>query len=91
MISDQFIDLEETGYLWMSGWRCMNCGHLVDPVTEHNRKLQAQGVVAVATVKRPGELASKTKTSRPPQDGVFDLSQRESRAVSMISDESQAA
>jgi uncharacterized OB-fold protein len=44
MIPDRFIDLEETGHLWMTGWRCMNCGHVVDPVTEHNRKRQAQGL-----------------------------------------------
>jgi hypothetical protein len=28
----------------------MNCGHVVDPVTEHNRKLQAQGLVGVVNV-----------------------------------------
>jgi hypothetical protein len=50
MVPDRFIDLEETGHLWMSGWRCMNCGHVVDPVTERNRKLQAQGLVGVVTV-----------------------------------------
>jgi hypothetical protein len=48
MVSDRFIDLEETGHLWMSGWRCMNCGYVVDPVTERNRRLQAQELVGVA-------------------------------------------
>jgi hypothetical protein len=91
MIPDRFIDLEESGYLWMTGWRCMNCGHVVDPVTEHNRKRQAQGLVDVAMVKRPVEHAFKTKTSRSPQGGVFDSPQADSQAVSMISDKSQAA
>ena len=49
MVPARFIDLEQTGYLWMSGWRCMNCGHVADAVTEYNRKLQAQGLMAVVT------------------------------------------
>ena len=50
MVSDRFIDLQETGHLWMTGWRCMNCGHVVDPVTEENRKLQAEKRLTVAPV-----------------------------------------
>jgi hypothetical protein len=64
MIPDRFLDLEETGYLWMTGWRCMNCGDVVDHVTEHNRKLQAQGLVEVGTTKRiieqPGTSSKAT-------------------------------
>jgi hypothetical protein len=43
MISDSFIDLEQTGHLWMTAWRCMNCGCIADPVVEENRRLQAAG------------------------------------------------
>ena len=50
MVPDRFIDLEETGHLWMSGWRCMNCGHVVDSVTERNRKMQAQGLIDVLSL-----------------------------------------
>ena len=40
MEEDQFFDLEGTqGFMWMKGWRCMNCGHAADPVIEANRRL----------------------------------------------------
>ena len=35
----------------------MNCGDVVDSVTEHNRKAQAQGLVDVMTVKRTVQYA----------------------------------
>ena len=47
MISDSFIDLEETGHLWMKAWRCMNCGCIVDAVVEQNRRLQAAGRIEI--------------------------------------------
>ena len=47
MISDSFIDLEETGHLWMKAWRCMNCGCIVDTVVEQNRRLQAAGRIEI--------------------------------------------
>jgi hypothetical protein len=53
MVPDRFIDLEETGHLWMSGWRCMNCGHVVDAVTERNRQMQARRLVGVVNVAHP--------------------------------------
>lgn len=43
MVIDSFIDLEETGHLWMEAWRCMNCGCIADSVVEQNRRLQAAG------------------------------------------------
>ncbi len=91
MISDRFIDLEETGHLWMAGWRCMNCGHVVDHVTEYNRKRQAQGLVDVATVKRTVEHAPKVRKARSAQAGIVHSPQTESRAASMTGNESQAA
>ncbi len=40
MVEDQFFDLEGTqGFMWMKGWRCMNCGHATDPLIEANRRL----------------------------------------------------
>jgi hypothetical protein len=91
MIPDRFIDLEETGHLWMTGWRCMNCGHVVDHMTEHNRKLQAQGLVDVATVKRTVEHASKIPKATSAQADIFHPAQTESRAVSMTGNEGQTA
>jgi len=40
MGEDQFFDFEGTqGFMWMRGWRCMNCGHAADPIIEANRRL----------------------------------------------------
>ena len=45
MIEDHFLDFEGTeGYMWMEGWRCLNCGHTVDPVIEANHRLTKAGV-----------------------------------------------
>ena len=39
MMKDQFFDFEGTqGFMWMQGWRCMNCGHAEDPLTAANRR-----------------------------------------------------
>ncbi|TKB71221.1 MAG: hypothetical protein E8D46_17800 [Nitrospira sp.] len=40
MVEDQFFDLEGIhGFMWMKGWRCMHCGHAVDPLIEANHRL----------------------------------------------------
>lgn len=40
MTQDHFMDYEgTTGFMWMAGWRCLNCGHIDDPVIEQNRRL----------------------------------------------------
>lgn len=31
MVVDQYIDIEETGALWMCAWRCVACDDVVDP------------------------------------------------------------
>jgi hypothetical protein len=38
MVSDLFLDLAETQGMWMQAARCMNCGHVIDPVMESNRQ-----------------------------------------------------
>ena len=47
MVEDHFFDFEGTqGFMWMKGWRCMNCGHAEDPLTAANRRLhEATGLV----------------------------------------------
>jgi hypothetical protein len=41
MHEDHFYDIEGTqGFMWMKGWRCLNCGYAVDPILEANRRLQ---------------------------------------------------
>jgi len=55
MVEDHFIDLYWTGGLmWMKGWRCMNCGHVVDPLIEANRRLGAAALLALAH-QEPGD------------------------------------
>jgi len=40
MMEDQLFDFEGTqGFMWMKGWRCMNCGHIVDPVIAANQRV----------------------------------------------------
>jgi len=46
MTRDHFLDLQESGgEWWLEGWRCINCGHVYDPVLEKNRRLHAAALV----------------------------------------------
>ena len=46
MVEDHFFDLEGTqNFMWMKGWRCMNCGHAADPLTAANRRLREATVL----------------------------------------------
>lgn len=65
MVTDNFIDLQETGHLWMTAWRCMNCGYVVDQVAEQNRKLQAAARTDLTAVNtQPDVLAAPVVSSR---------------------------
>lgn len=38
MIRDSFVDLrDDTGQMAFSGWRCLNCGEVIDPVVLTHR------------------------------------------------------
>ena len=51
MAKDQFLDLMESAEdMWLAGWRCLNCGHVLDPVMERNRL--GQGMGAVGSTRR---------------------------------------
>jgi hypothetical protein len=39
MIVDHFIDMEESGSLWIRAWRCVSCGDVVDNKIRHRRML----------------------------------------------------
>ena len=57
MVEDQFFDFEgELGFMWIKGWRCMNCGHAADPVIEANHCLHEATVLV-----RPSEEAGNEK------------------------------
>jgi hypothetical protein len=54
MARDHFLDLQESGgEWWMEGWRCINCGHVFDPVVEQNRRLHAAAMAASSVVPAP--------------------------------------
>jgi hypothetical protein len=55
MARDHFLDLQESGgEWWLEGWRCINCGHVFDPVLEKNRRMHA---AALASVEVPPALS----------------------------------
>lgn len=50
MIRDHFVDLMESGgEWWTASWRCINCGYVLDPVLEKNRRKQQAQVVSAPT------------------------------------------
>ena len=54
MAKDYFLDLMESAdNIWMAGWRCLNCGNVLDPVMERNRLGQGMAA-AVSTARVPG-------------------------------------
>ena len=49
MVSDHFLDFDGTiGHMWASGYRCMNCGNVHDPVIEQHRFAKAQPALILA-------------------------------------------
>jgi hypothetical protein len=58
MARDHFLDLQESGgEWWLEGWRCINCGHVFDPVLERNRRLHAEALASTAS-QAAGSLQS---------------------------------
>ena len=50
MVEDHFFDFAGTqGFMWMTGWRCMNCGHVYDSVIEQNRLARQEKVLALSS------------------------------------------
>jgi hypothetical protein len=59
MVEDQFFDFDGTqGFMWMTGWRCMHCGHAADPLIEATRRLHK----AIVFVGRPRNRRRRTST-----------------------------
>ena len=45
MVEDHFLDFEgTTGHMWASGFRCMNCGNVLDPVIERHQSARPEPV-----------------------------------------------
>ncbi len=54
MVSDSFIDLrDDMGGLLFEGWRCVNCGEVLDPVVLQHR-----------TAKPPAPYRGRTRDRR---------------------------
>jgi len=52
MVTDYFIDMEDSGELWMPGWRCLACGEVVDPVIMKHRLVQEKTPEIIEAVTR---------------------------------------
>lgn len=48
MVKDHLLDFEGTfGHMWTTGYRCMNCGHVHDPVIQQHRLARQQQALAL--------------------------------------------
>lgn len=48
MLKEHMIDLEgDYGEMWVSSWRCFNCGHRDDAVLQQHRKQVAKPVAVI--------------------------------------------
>ena len=64
MARDHFLDLMESGgEWWPSSWRCINCGYVLDPVLEQNRRKQqvTRPAAPVATAVCAGEASEEAR------------------------------
>lgn len=65
MAKDHFLDLMESAEdMWLAGWRCLNCGNVLDSVMERNR-LQQRLAVVVSTVGEPAQKMEPRNISAP--------------------------
>ena len=56
MVKDNLMGFDGTsGHMWMSAMRCMNCGHVHDPVMEQNRRTMRTKPVPPVLVTVGGE------------------------------------
>ena len=58
MVEDHFLDFEGPhGFMWMKGWRCMNCAYMADAVGETNRRLHEATVLVRTSEEVESEKA----------------------------------
>jgi len=52
MVREHFLDFEGTyGHMWASGYRCMNCGNVHDPLIKQHRLTKAQPKLMITNVE----------------------------------------
>ena len=50
MVKEHFLDFDGTiGHMWTSGYRCMNCGNVHDPLIEEHRRTRPHPVLTGST------------------------------------------
>ncbi len=52
MVTDYLLDMEESGDVWASSWRCLMCGEVVDStILKHREAQECQGELVGAVSK----------------------------------------
>ena len=70
MAVDSFIDLlDDSGQLWISTWRCLNCGQVVDPVTVKNVR-RISTTVVTADGLSPNTGGTQTEADMHRRDAI---------------------
>lgn len=56
LVRDHFLDFEGTiGHMWANGYRCMNCGNVLDAVIEKHRLVPIQPPVMPVAEEQDSE------------------------------------
>ena len=54
MVIDYFLDMEDSGEVWMPGWRCLACGEVIDSlILKHRKAQQGRQELMEAVTKGP--------------------------------------
>ena len=81
MVQEQLYDFNGTqGFMRMEGRRCVNCGHVADPLIEANHRMHAAALFARAdreSEQEPLYLRSKASHEWPHMGGVWYLDEQE--------------
>lgn len=57
MIQDKFGDVaDESGVMYFSGWRCISCGEILDPVISENRQHHREPMIGKSRKKFATQL-----------------------------------
>jgi hypothetical protein len=71
MARDHFLDLQQSGgEWWMEGWRCINCGHVFDPVVEQNRRLHAAAMASLVVAASQAPRGAEVTVQEPSLDDI---------------------
>jgi hypothetical protein len=65
MVVDYFLVLGDArGHLWLRGWRCVNCGEVIEPgIVRHRRSQRSRGALLVERITRKSAKAGEVVTA----------------------------